>query len=307
MMGNNDGVVRAAAGSVVRTISNHRLKTSLLKGAMYEAFGFYSRFFGMINHSLDFDKLAVEYEKELSHARSLQLFMPGGICEKAHLNLWCLGRVFAPEIYIESGVFIGSSLHAFINSPELKKVIAIDPNLRKLKIPKNDIPGAVLVNDKDFSELELSGMVAKTLVYFDDHINSASRIIQASKKGIKFLLFDDSTGFEGICQRLYPSIPTVPMIMNYELLKPNDQLSWTFRPTSSGSKLKQIIKQIILRKKIHNNIRVSLHITDELIEECRQAQSLIKKWKKIPDLGKYIPQLYPEKMIDTSKYLIELN
>jgi hypothetical protein len=84
-------------------------------------------------------------------------------------------------------------------------------------------------------------------------------------------------------------------------------LSWTFRPTSSGSKLKQIIKQIILRKKIHNNIRVSLHITDELIEECRQAQSLIKKWKKIPDLGKYIPQLYPEKMIDTSKYLIELN
>ena len=89
LMGNNDGLVRSVAGADAKTIVNHRLYTSLLKGAMFEAFDFYSRFFGEVNHSLDFEKLGVEYEKELSHARSLNLFMPGGIHEKDHLNLWC--------------------------------------------------------------------------------------------------------------------------------------------------------------------------------------------------------------------------
>ena len=108
---------------------------------------------------------------------------------------------------------MGSSIHAFMNSPAIKKIFAIDPDLRNLKIPRKSIPGAELIDEKDFSQIDfvLSGM--KALVYFDDHIDTARRIIQASQKGFRYVLFDDSTGLEGICQRFYPAIPTIPMIM----------------------------------------------------------------------------------------------
>ena len=42
-------------------------------------------------------------------------------------------------------------------------------------------------------------------------------------------------------------------------------------------------------------------------DQCKQAKSLVKKHSKIPDLGEYIPQAFPKGMIDTTKYLLELD
>lgn len=306
LMGNNNVLTRSGSDTDQVTFISPRLRSNLIRFAMMRAFDFYSTFLGESFLALDYEKLITEYEQDFSHALSLGLLKAGGICEKDHLNLWCLSRAFAPEVYIESGVFIGSSLHAFIKSPKLKKVIAIDPNLSKLKIPKADIPGAVLINDKDFSQLEIDCTDSKSLVYFDDHINTADRILQASQKGLTHLLFDDSTGFEGICQRLYPAVPTIPMIMNCDLLSPGDELSWTFRRSSSKG-FKGFVKRAILRNSSQNNIRVSLRITKDFINKCQQAKKRINKCCKILDLGEYIPQLHPGRTADTSKFLIELS
>ena len=122
-------------------------------------------------------------------------------------------------------------------------------------------------------------------------------------------MFDDSTGLEGTCQRLYPAVPTIPMIMEHErLFEPGDELSWTFtrsrRPTGPVQRLRAFFSD---RPETHQeHKRVTLSITDELVETCRTAKSLIKNVEEIPDLGIYIPEHKPTPTIDTTKYIVEL-
>lgn len=304
-MDNDSVLVRKDVDAGEPTLINERLERSLCIRAMGESIGFYREFFGRTGPDQSTEELTRAYEVELAHARSLGLFAPGGVRMKDHLNYWCLGRVFAPRVYIESGVYIGSSLHAFIRCPGLEKVVAIDPNLAQLKVPLADIPGAVLIDDKDFSQLELPDLPPQTLVYFDDHINTANRIVQSHERGLKHLLFDDSTGFEGITQRLYPAIPTVPMIMNHDLLAPGDQMSWTFSvpPKDQGRKGGW---RLFNRPQEPQYIRVTLNVSEVLIASCKRARKLIRVVCRVPDLGQFIPQAMPEKMVDTSKYLVEL-
>ena len=306
LMGNDDGLKRSIADMGLSTTISSSLRKRLIMAAMRRAYEFYYKFFNVSVQNVDFDKLALEYEQDYSHAISLGLFAPGGVQEKDHLNLWCISRVFSPQVYVESGAFIGTSLHAFINSPGIQKIFAIDPNLHQLKIPEKSIPGAELISDKDFSQLtiDISGM--RSLVYFDDHIDTADRILQAYEKGFRYVLFDDSNGFEGICQRLYPAIPTVPMIINAEILSLDDELSWTYN-RSLTTDLKSIIKRIFWREGRVEGIRVTLKITQELIDKCLEAKKLIRKYDVIPNLGDFVPQSRPERMVDTSKFLIELN
>ncbi len=306
LMGVGDGLVRSDMKEKWDTYVSANLRSNLLKLAIKDAYSFYCGFFKHDCKSLDLDELVSEYIIELKHARELNLFKTGGVREKDHINLWCLSRVLLPALYIESGVFIGSSLHAFLKSSKLEKIIAIDPNLGKLKIAKKDIPNGVFIDDKDFSEIDIQNPPANSLVYFDDHINTAKRIIQACDKGLKYLLFDDSTGIEGTCQRLYPAVPTIPMIMNWEYFNLHDEIKWIWQPAQILElNFKNVIKKLISGK-VPTNKSVQLKIDEQFIEQCKLAKSVIKRYSKIPDLGDYIPQTFPEKMVDTSKFLVEL-
>lgn len=306
LMGINDWLTRTNAAGDMPTFVSPRLRKNLIMAAITRSCEFYSSFFDIPLLNVDFEKLASDYEHHYSQAISFGLFAAGGIREKDHLNFWCLSQVLSPEVYVESGVFIGSSLHAFIGSCAIKNIFAIDPDIDQLKVPREIIPGLELIGDKDFSQIDFSLSGLKSLVYFDDHIDTARRIIQASAKGFRYIMFDDSTGLEGICQRLYPAIPTIPMIMNAEILNPGDELGWTYgnpRPLE----IRDVIKNIIKGKRKGNTSRVHLTVSKELMEECLGAKKLIKKYNAIPDLGEFIPPQYPDRVIDTSKYLIELH
>ncbi len=307
LMGNEDGLMRTRANGKLGTIISPRLRASLIMAAMRKAYGFYADFLDISISEVDFEELVVDYERDLLQAISFGLFQTGGIREKDHLNLWCLSHIFSPEVYVESGVYIGSSCHAFINSPNIKKIVAIDPNLNKLKIPKENIPGAELIDDKDFSQIEIDLSGVRSLAYFDDHIDTADRILQSFDKGLRYILFDDSTGLEGICQRLYPAIPTIPMIMNAEIFCPGDEISWDFNRGFSNNKIRKIINRIVWKQNITGRTRVTLVITQKFIEKCFRARDLIKKYAVLPELGEFIPQQYPEKMSDISKFIVELD
>lgn len=287
-MGVNDWLERSDSTQNEQTFISKQLWIKLVTNSIQRAYRFYSEFFNIPIENIDYEKLTYDYEEHYLHAISLGLFQSGGIREKDHLNLWCLSQVFLPEVYIESGVFIGSSLHAFINTSSIKQIYAIDPNINRLNIPKENLSKVKLISDQDFSQIKFNLSGIKSLVYFDDHINTAKRIIQASEKGLQYLLFDDSTGLEGICQRLYPALPTIPMIINSDLLSPGDKLHWSFSTTNRAK------------------TRVKLNITEEFINECNMAKSLINSYQQIPNLGEMIPQLNPEKMNDQNKYLIQL-
>lgn len=305
LMGVNDPLNRYSDSNNWETYLSHNVSFNFLKIAIKEAFEFYQWFFDIESQSCDFDQLAELYNREFEEAQLLDLFQDGGIREKDHLNLWCLSRVLAPEFYLESGVFIGSSMHAFMNSPDLKSVVGIDPNLDRLLIPEDEVPSPQFIADKDFSQLELGdNLPEKSLAFFDDHINSAQRLIQAKEKGFKYVLFDDSPGVQGVCQRLYPAVPTIPMILNWEAFEPGDEMAWTVESPKTG--LIKSFKRIIMPGQYRSK-RVKLTVDEDFLEQCNKAKNVIKHAKKIPDLGDYIPQAKPQKMMDTSKFLLELD
>lgn len=303
LMGNDDGLVRSTNFDVKETYINKRLKKNLLVKCISLSFEFYSDLFNKECRNINFDKIYNDYLAELDDAKSIGLFKTGGVRIKDHINFWCLGRVLKPKLYIESGVFIGSSLHAFINCPGLSKIIAIDPNLKYLKINTQSYQHIELNDRDDFSQIKVKEIPDINLTYFDDHINTASRIIQSHNLGLKYLLFDDSTGIEGVCQRLYPAVPTIPMIMNWELFSLGDKINWVWK----NPQINKRAINIFTKKVKHKNKNVSLIIDETFLEQCKLARSYVKKYTKILDLGTFMPQIYPEKMVDTTKYLIELN
>ena len=91
------------------------------------------------------------------------------------------------------------------------------------------------------------------------------------------------------------------MIVNSDLLQPDDELRWTFRREEKMSLLN-------MAKRLFRSRRVLLTfvVTTECINKCVEARALIKKWHKIPDLGEFVPQRQPDRGVDTSKFLIEL-
>jgi len=252
------------------------------------ALSFYAEFFG--REPLGVDRgLVKEYLVAREEGLRFGLFAAGGISDKDHLSFWCLSKVLEPQHYVESGVFIGSSLHAFLRGSKAAKIVAIDPDLRQLRIPQELLADAHLVQDKDFSQIDLELSAEEVgLVYFDDHIDAAERIVQASNKGLRYLLIDDATGFEGICQRLYPAVPTIPMILHAESFAIGDRLSWSF-PRGGNS-----------------FVRVTLDFNAAMMEKCASAKQRIRKCAKLPDLGELLPQFAPARTLDTSKYLLEL-
>jgi len=316
LMGQDDWLSRLPSSGNRKTYINPRLKQKLIELAIFEAFNFYAYFFDKNVGKQDYKQLAADYQSHLDWGYDLGLFGPGSIPEKDHLSLWCLAKFFAPKKYIESGVFIGSSLHAFLAESGLEKVIVIDPNLKALKIPEYNLPNADLIDNKDFSQLELKIDSSNTLAYFDDHIDTAARIEQAVSKGLEYILFDDSTGFEGIVQRFHPAIPTLPMIVNHEWFEPGDEIGWMYDKQSqlrnSSDQIKNLSRYIKSAAKglIHGRRSrfdwVSLSITEQLLEECRRAKQQIECWCQIPNLGLYTPQGYPYKTTDTTKYLVRL-
>lgn len=304
-MGSSDGLQRHPSEKAEKTVITRQLNLRLIAAAIRKAIECYSTFFSKPIDNICYDTLAAEYADVFDEAVAYSLLEAGGIGEKDHLNLWCIGKVLQPSQYIESGIYTGSSLHALLKSGTIEDIVGIDPNLNNLKINPADLADATLISDKDFSEIDFQQVASPHLVYFDDHINAAKRIIEAHQKGFKVLLFDDATGVEGVCQRLYPAIPTIPMISNYELLSVGDIISWSF-PMHRRVTLKSRLKQLVTGKSLGSWTRVDLEISEDFINLCEEANKLIKKVEKLPDLGDYIHQQWPHSSVDTSKFLIQL-
>lgn len=302
LMANTGWLARFRGERGSTTYVSPGLRGNLLTAAMTSAHAFYSRFFGIAFPDTDFVTLVARYEQDYASAQSARLFMSGGIEEADHLNMWSLSNVYRPDVYVESGVFVGGSLHAFTAPSGIPKVFAIDPTLENLRMPTEGMNGLTLIDDRDFSEIDFPVSGAKSLVYFDDHIDTATRIIQAQAKGFRYVLFDDSTGMQGVCQRLFPPVPTIPMISHPELLSPGDELSWTFGGADRTGP-SRILDRFVGRPK---GTRVTLLVTQELIDRCYAAKELMARCEQVPDLGEFVPQSHPRPTSVNAKFLVEL-
>ena len=97
------------------------------------------------------------------------------------------------------------------------------------------------------------------------------------------------------------------MIMNWDVFQVNDTIEWTWSPPyKPKTTLSEKIKYYLFKATNTRIKRVQLRFTEPLLKSCEKAKSLIKKYDKLPDLGLFLPQDLPERMVDTSKYLVEL-
>ena len=295
----------------------NRISTSLKKSFIYLAikysFDFFKTFFQKESfENFDFEELASEYLKVVDNAYTFNLFTAGGILEKDFLLLWCLHKCFRTEGYIESGVFIGSSLYAAISALKDASIIGIDPNLKNLKLPNHLVSKCKLIDDKDFSEINFENISKnKSIVFFDDHINAAERIIESHYKGLKYLIFDDAGGLDDISKKLYPSFPTIPIIMNADFLSPGEEFSWIYKRGLIKDEIfmtwKKKFKKIYQIIKGSKSIKVTAKFDEALVNKCLFAKSLIKKSVVLPDLGSYIlPRKPMETTTNGSKYIVQL-
>ena len=222
------------------------------------------------------------FKKSFKSAKKQNLIAYGGIPEKNYLALSLISQLLNPSVYVESGFFKGSSLLAVSSAKNLKSIIGFDPIHTEYKaiLPSHL---EVLLLKTDFAEYKFTDQdLSSSLLYFDDHINTAERIIQASDKGFKNLIFDDSCGLMGTVERVYPSLPSLFFIDHVDDLVEGDQIFWK----NDRKKVFDFwgIASLIIKKKNY----FSFKFDKSTLNLCREAKNRISNIYKIPDLNDYI-------------------
>jgi hypothetical protein len=122
------------------------------------------------------------------------------------IYLYC--RVQNPELIVESGVWKGHTTWLMKQACPNAEIIGFDRNLKNLEYL--DLKAELHENDWEshqFSKVDPN----KSLVFFDDHVNNAKRILEAKEKGFKHLIIDDNPPLHKMYSHI-PGIPTAAML-----------------------------------------------------------------------------------------------
>jgi hypothetical protein len=134
----------------------------------------------------------------------------GATGDSGLLPLYLCARAIEPDLLVESGIFIGASLHMFCNALEKLAIYAFDVNLGNLRFK----PDNVDLKEMDWSEFAYLPVGANALAFFDDHINCAKRILECHERRFRWAIFDDSPTLGHLIGYRYPAVPSVPMVLD---------------------------------------------------------------------------------------------
>lgn len=143
------------------------------------------------------------------------------------LNLWLfvLAQSIAPSSLVESGVFVGRSLHALWSACPDAEIHAFDLSFDSLKFRHPDIH----YHEYDWSRSEVRAN-GVGFCYFDDHINNGRRIREAYDRGFRHLVFDQCPPVGQCHLYRYPGLPSAVMIADRSLAE-GDVIEWEWRDT----------------------------------------------------------------------------
>ena len=260
---------------------NDDFQDRLLKLSYTKIFNFLKTILPDLNAVSECDTCISNFKICLKKANEQNLISHGGIPEKNFLALNLISQIINPSLYVESGFFKGSSLLAISEAKNLRKIIGFDPiHTEFMAILPNNLD--ITLVKSDFSDYTFDDeILSNSLVYFDDHINTANRIIEASDKGFKNLIFDDSCGLMGTVERIYPSMPSLFFIENANSLLNDDKISWS-KERQKKFNIGSLVDLIIKKKKYF-----SFNFDKKTIELCKEANKRILSINKIPDLNDY--------------------
>jgi hypothetical protein len=112
-----------------------------------------------------------------------------GMRSHGNFFLWYFLKQIKPALVIESGVYRGQSTWTIEQAVPEAKIIALDPDVgSRAYVSKN-----ATYPNIDFAELTIpENLNGPVVCFFDDHMDAFERVLQASSKGIKYLIFDDN-------------------------------------------------------------------------------------------------------------------
>jgi hypothetical protein len=127
---------------------------------------------------------------------------------------YLIARHNNPELIVESGVWKGHTTWVFRKATPEAKIISFDISFKNLKY-KDDFAEYCEYdwNDYDFGTISSR----EYLLFLDDHINHAKRIIEAYNKGFKYIILDDGNDIQQGLNLCQPAFPSVQMFFNNEL------------------------------------------------------------------------------------------
>lgn len=145
----------------------------------------------------------------------------GGNGFNGALQVYAVVRALRPTLIVESGVFRGLTTWLMRQAAPVATILCFDPNLGNLHYRDRE----ARYSTRDWSEADLTGFdLSDALAFFDDHISQARRILEASDRGFRRVLFDDNAAAHRIHGHGGPAFPTLSMVLDEA---PGEPIRWT--------------------------------------------------------------------------------
>lgn len=140
------------------------------------------------------------------------------------LSLRLVARTVAPSVVIDSGTYTGASSWALKLACPEARVLSFDIDLSRLRVRT---PGVEYI-ETDWAAHDWSSMPsAEALVYFDDHVDQARRLLEAAERGFRLAVFDDDFPLTSFAPMAGDgsALPKVEFVLDDEL-RADREVSW---------------------------------------------------------------------------------
>ena len=136
--------------------------------------------------------------------------------------IYLIARLRNPAFILESGSHKGHSSWLFRQACPDAEIHCFDVSFAHLEY----CDPAITYLEHDWMDVDIRCPdPARSLCFFDDHINHAMRVRQAYERGFRFLTFDDDLGVHNVYATGHPPAPTISMLFDPDL-RDGTTLKW---------------------------------------------------------------------------------
>jgi hypothetical protein len=141
--------------------------------------------------------------------------------------LYLIAKAMQPTVVIDSGTFKGASAWALSCAVPEARIYSFDIDLSRIAYRAD----GVTYLQSDWTGFDWSGIdLTNSLIYFDDHLDQARRLIEASTHGIPVAVFDDDFPVTSFAEMAHDgnSLPKIEFVLD-DKLRECREISWVDR------------------------------------------------------------------------------
>jgi hypothetical protein len=141
--------------------------------------------------------------------------------------LFVIAKAMKPEVIIDSGTYKGGSAWVFAQAVPEAKILSFDIDLSNLALRMD----GVTYTQSDWTDFDWRNFdIAHGLIYFDDHLDQARRLIEAAKVGLPVAIFDDDFPVTAFADMAHNGIalPKIEFVLD-DKLGDWEEVSWIDR------------------------------------------------------------------------------